>query len=309
MPKLGVKTKPRIPPRTPHLAQLTFIQTPVALSVKGILDPLDDPRYLAAPIDILCESVKAPRLFSSHDIAEAYSTLSTKAHHGIDAIKDVPSANRIFAALEHIKTQAAIVCTAMRRDIRLAFVDPFLEVQPRNESSVASGSLPPSNTPAGTSFVERKLTAREEKRGRGRSLVCIDALGFISIVFRVGPFQQIFSCKLTPAQLFLRQVVNSNLFLPAEQLLLLLGDMLKITIAQNLPSLSAYKIRFICLLALQSQILPREVLAPKASETLKSLMKCVEKSPDPNFKVECFKVSIELRVHIPRVSQRLHTRL
>ena len=195
MPKLDVKTKPRIPPQTSHLAHLTLNRTPVALLVKGTVDPLDDPRYLAAPIDILCESIKAPRLFSSHDLAEAYSTLSTKAGYGIDAIKDVPAADHIFAALEHIKTQAPIVCTAMQRDIRLAFVDPFLEVQPRNESSVASGSLPPSNTPAGTSFVERKLTTHEEKRGRGRSLVCIHALGFLSIVFRVGPFQRIFSCE------------------------------------------------------------------------------------------------------------------
>jgi len=200
MPKLDLKTKPRIPPQAP---QFSSIRIPVSSSVKGTADPLDDPRYLATPIDILCDSAKAPRLFSPHDIAEAYCTLSARANHGITTTKDVSRVDRIFAALEHIKAQASIVCAAMQRDIRLAFVDPFLEVQPRNNSSAASGSMPPSNTPSGASFVERKLTVHEEKRGKGRSLVCIHALQFLSIVFHVGPFQRIFSCVFIPVLLVL----------------------------------------------------------------------------------------------------------
>ena len=298
MPKLDVKTKPRIPPQTPHLLQSSSIRIPVSSSVKGAADTLDDPRYLAVPIDILCDSVKAPRLFSPHDIAEAYSTLSTRAHHGIATTKDVSRVDRIFAALEHIKAQASIVCAAMQRDIRLAFVDPFLEVQPRNNPSAASGSLPPSNTPSGASFVERQLTVHEEKRGRDRSLVCISALQFLSIIFRAGPFQRIFSGTFISSLLSLRPVIDPTPLLTAEQLLLLLGDTLKIIFAPKLPSLSAYKIRFICFWTLQEQFLPREVLAPKASEILRSLMKCMGKSSDPNFKVECLKVSVESMVHI-----------
>ena len=298
MPKLDVKKKPRIPP---HLAQAS-----VTLSdgqVKGTIDPLDDPRYLAAPIDILCDSIRAPRHFSPHDIAEAYCTLSTKARHGIATTKDVSRVDRVFAALEHVKAQASIVCAAMQRDIRLAFVDPFLEVQPQNASSATSGSLPPSNTPSGASFVERKLTMHEEKRGKDRSLVCIRALQFLSIVFHAGPFQRIFSCALVSSLLVLQLITDLTPFSTAEQLLMLLGDTLKITFASKLPSLSAYKIRSLCFWTLQSQFLPREVLAPKALEILKSLTKCMEKSSDLNFKVERLKVSIESRAHISDFSQ------
>ena len=216
MPKLDVNTKPRIPPQAPHLAQSSSIRIPVTSSdgpVKGTVDPLDDPQYLTAPIDILCDSVKTPRVFSSHDIAEAYSTLSMKARHGIAVTKDVSRADRIFAALEHVKSQASIVCAAVQRDIRLAFVDPFLEVQLRNSSSVASGSLPPSNTPSGASFVERKLTVHEEKRGKDRSLVCIRALQFLSVVFHAGPFQRIFSCTFTSIPLILRRLPTQPPFL------------------------------------------------------------------------------------------------
>ena len=201
MPGLDVTKRPRMPPHVPRISQPSFIQIPVVPSdgpVKAAVDPLNDPRYLVVPIEILCDSVKSPRLFSSHDVAEAYCTLSVKARHGVAATRDVSQVDRIFAALERVRVQATIVCAAMQRDIRLAFVDPFLEVQPRNFSSLASGSMPPSNTPSGASFVERKLTVHEEKRGRDRSIVCARALQFISVVFHAGPFQRIFSCRSSP---------------------------------------------------------------------------------------------------------------
>jgi hypothetical protein len=53
-----------------------------------------------------------------------------------------------FATLEHVKAQASImVCVAMQREI-----------------------------PSGASFVERKSTVHEERRGRERPLVCLRAL-------------------------------------------------------------------------------------------------------------------------------------
>jgi hypothetical protein len=206
MPKVDVKTKPRIPPQAQHPAQTSSIRIPVPPSgglVKGTIDPLDDPRYIAVPIDILCDSIKAPRLFSPHDIAEAYCTLSTKARHGIATTRTFRGSTAFSLHSKCVKAQASIVCAAMQRDIRLAFVDPFLEVQPRNASSATSGSLPPSNTPSGASFVERKLTVHEEKRGKDRSLVCIRALRFLSVVFHAGPFQQIFSCAFISSARFM----------------------------------------------------------------------------------------------------------
>ena len=43
-------------------------------------------------------------------------------------------------------------------------------------------------------------------------------------------------------------------------------------------------------------------MAPKTSEILKSVMNCMEKSPDPNLRAECLKVSMRLRQHVPRFS-------
>jgi len=82
-----------------------------------------------------------------------------------------------------------------------------------------------------------------------------------------------------------------------EQLSLLLGDTLKVAFATKLPSLSASKIRFLCLQTLHLQFLPQEVIAPKAQEILRSLMKCAEKTPNRDIKIVCLKVSIESRAH------------
>ena len=298
MPKLGVNKRPRIPPQA-HLNPPPSIRIPTTSSeglAKKAVDLLDDPRYLTVPVDILCDSVKAPRLFSTHDITEAYCVLLERARFGIATTRDVSRVGRVFAALEHVKAQASIVCAAMQRDIRFAFVDPFLEVQPRAGSSVAPGSLAPSNTPSGASFVERKLTVHEEKRGRDRSVLCLRALQFLSFVFHAWPFQQIFSCTFTTSLVL--PIPNPTPLLIAEQLSLLLGDTLRIAFATNLPCISAYKIRLFCFSILQLQSLPQEVLAPKALEMLRSPMKCAEKSPDANFKIECLKASIESRVHI-----------
>ena len=304
MPQLDVNTKPHIPPqalRTPKPSLLQVLATSRVGPGRTAVDPLDDPRYLAVPFETLCGSVKAPRLFSSHDVAEAYCALSMKARHGIATTKDVDRVDRIFAALDHVKAQASIVCAAMQRDIRLAFVDPFLELQPRNRPSLSAGLMPPSNTPSGAPFVERKLTVHEEKRGRDRSLVCFRALQFISTVFYARPFQRIFSCTFN----FILFILNSTDHRPslppfpvAEQLLLLLGDILKVLFATKLPSLSASKIRLLCFGALRWQQLPLEVLAPKAPEAIKSLMNCVEKSPDPDFQAECLKVGVRSRATI-----------
>lgn len=216
MPHLDLTTIPRIPSQAlcpPIRFPTQVLATSSDRPVRTAIDPLDDPRYLAVPIEILCDSVKAPRLFSSHDVAEAYCALSTKASHGIATTKGLPRVNRILAALEYVQAQATIVCAAMQRDIRLAFVDPFLEVQHRNSSSAASGSLPPSNTPSGASFVERKLTEHEEKRGKDRSLVCIRALQFISVVFYARPFQRIFSRTSNLTSFILRSTTTRPLFL------------------------------------------------------------------------------------------------
>jgi len=83
----------------------------------------------------------------------------------------------------------------------------------------------------------------------------------------------------------------------AEQLSLLLGDMLKVAVATNLPSLGANKTRLLYLQILHRQFLSQEVLAPKAPEILRSLMKCAEKDPDDDIKIACLKVRIESRAH------------
>ena len=100
----------------------------------------------------------------------------------------------------------------------------------------------------------------------------------------------------------------------AEQLLFLLGDLLKVVFSTKLPSLSAPKIRLACFWALQWQHLPQEVLAPKASEILMSLMNGVEKSSDLDFQAECLKVGIRSGAHcildfltrfVPQVTAKL----
>ena len=207
MPHLDVTTKPRLPSKALRPSKISPVQVLATSSdglVKTAVDPLDDRRYLVVPIEVLCESVMTPRLFSPHDVAEAYCALFMRARHGISTTKDILRVDRIFAALEHIKAQASIVCAAMQRDIRLASVDPFLELRPRNCSSLASGSLPSSNAPPGVSFVERKLTVHEEKRGKDYSLVCIRALQFVSVVFYARPFQGLFSCAFSTRSFYHR---------------------------------------------------------------------------------------------------------
>jgi len=130
-----------------------------------------------------------------------------KARHGIATTKDGSQVDRPFAALEHVKAQVSIVCAAMQRDTQPAFVDLSLEAQPRNGFCVAPGSLPPSNTLSGASFVERKLLVHEEKRGKDRPFVRTRAPQFLSFVLHAGSLQRMFSYASTSYDHFMIQLL------------------------------------------------------------------------------------------------------
>lgn len=153
------------------------------------MDPMQSSVYFASPIQTLVDSVQdaTSEHVSLHDIADAYSTLSTRVQVHANAISRV---DRALAALDLLKSQASVVVTALRRDIRRAFVDPVPGVHQSVVSFASDDWIAPRQTVLGD--IELKLA-------RDQSFVCHHSLQFLSDVFRFPALQESFSgaCQIS----------------------------------------------------------------------------------------------------------------
>lgn len=145
-------------------------------------DPMQCAVYFASPVQTLVNSVQdaASEAISLHDIADAYSTLSLRIQVHAHAMSGV---DRVLIALDLIKSQASIVATALRRDIRRAFIDPIPEPHQSAVSFASDDWIVPRTTVLGD--VELKLA-------RDQSFVCHHSLQFLSDVFRLPALRDAF---------------------------------------------------------------------------------------------------------------------
>lgn len=145
------------------------------------LDPLSCAGFFASPIQTLVDSVEDihGEHLSLHDIADAYATFSMRIQ---DNANELSRTEPVLVALELLKSQALIVATALRRDIRRALADPMPGQPP--ETSMSDDWLLPS---------QQALDEQQVKCARDQALVCHQSLQFLSNVFRFSVLQQQFS--------------------------------------------------------------------------------------------------------------------
>jgi hypothetical protein len=150
-------------------------------------NPLDCPTYFSSPIEIIVRSVQDAYLerISLHEVADAYSTFSVRLLDHADELSRVDCA---LAALDLVRAQASIIITALRRDIRRAFIDP-----------VPESSLPdPSFNSEDSMFEQQGPTDEELKDARDQTYVCHHSLHLVSNIFSLPALQQLFSGALLP---------------------------------------------------------------------------------------------------------------
>ncbi|KAG2151294.1 hypothetical protein DEU56DRAFT_777115 [Suillus clintonianus] len=209
----------------------------------GHTTPLHDPTYLKSPVQCIVNSLEPNSLLSNHDLLDAYSTFSNRIRAEAQKLQQSSAS---LPALEFLRMKTHALSQALRRDISLAHIDPFV--------------LPRIFTPGeSTPSVPRQSNADVVKHAGDSSALCQQALCALSVVFR---FHHLYS-------LFSGPDISS-----------LLAEILDITLSRRLPILNSAKIFSIALWILRSQRLPQSSLSPRASDIVSVLRSALHIQPN-----------------------------
>ncbi|GLB45466.1 hypothetical protein LshimejAT787_2300260 [Lyophyllum shimeji] len=199
-------------------------------------DPVMCSSYLSSPIETLLESLDDHDLeyITSHDITEAYSTLSTRIRSQARAIL---RPDRTLPALVPIREHAASIARALRRDIRRALVDPIHHTRK-------------SSSPFGSYYTEMAITDHETQYARDVTTLCHHSLRVVSLIFAFEILYSLF---------------------PVRDLQDLLSDLTKIALSATLPTPGANKTWSLVFWTIQAQNLPVIVLSTRKTEVVTAL--------------------------------------
>lgn len=208
----------------------------------GHTTPLHDTTYLTSPLQSIINSLEPNCLHSNHDLLDAYNTFSNRIRAEAQGLQQ---SSAPLPALEFLRTKAHAFSQALRRDIALAHIDPFIP--------------PPAFTPVESLFSEaRQLTADVVEHAGDSSALCQQALCALSEVFR---FRNLYS-------LFAGPDISS-----------LLAEILKVTCSRQLPILNSAKVFSLALWILGSQRLPQSLLSSQASEMVSVFRSTLDTQP------------------------------
>ncbi|KAG2342192.1 hypothetical protein BDR05DRAFT_1060484 [Suillus weaverae] len=208
----------------------------------GHTTPLHDTTYLTSPLQSIVNSLEPNSLHSNHDLLDAYNTFSNRIR--AEAL-ELQQSCASLPALEFLRIKAHAFSQALRRDIALAHIDPF--IPPRRCSSEESLFPEP-----------RQLTADVVKHAGDSSALCQQALCALSGVFR---FHNLYS-------LFSDPDISS-----------LLAEILSLTYSRRLPILNNAKVFSLALWILGSQRLPQSLLSSRASDIASVLRSTLDTQP------------------------------
>ncbi|KAG2361697.1 hypothetical protein BDR07DRAFT_1461296 [Suillus spraguei] len=210
--------------------------------VQGHATPLHDTTYLTSPLDSIVNSLEPNSLHSNHDLLDAYNTFSNRIRA---EAQELQQSSALLPALEFLRIKAHAFSQALRRDIALAHIDPF---------------IPPRVFTSGESLLSesRKPTADVVKHAGDLSALCQQALCALSDVFR---FHNLYS-------LFSGPDISS-----------LLSEILNITCSRRLPVLNSTKVFSLALWILGSQRLPQSLLSSRASDIISVLRSTLDTQP------------------------------
>jgi hypothetical protein len=141
------------------------------------MNPLHDTTYFTSPVESIVNSLEPNSLHSNHDLLDAYNTFSNRIR--AEALELQRNSDPL-PALEFLRTKAHAFSQALKRDIALAHIDPF---------------IPPRTLTSGESiFTEpRQSTADVVRHAGDSSALCQQALCALSDVFRFHSLFSLFS--------------------------------------------------------------------------------------------------------------------
>ncbi|KAI6114400.1 hypothetical protein F5141DRAFT_1106378 [Pisolithus sp. B1] len=192
--------------------------------------PLRDPSYLLSAIETIKNSLEDCSSVSSHDLLDAYNTLSRRLKSESQALQESTTS---FPAFECIASNRDHLFKAFRRDIGFAHIDPFSTDKP---SSRAPKDLLLS------SIRSAEMGSIQIQRARDLSCLCNYPLSTLAVIFKFVSLSSLFTiANLTE----------------------LFGDVLSIVLAKDLPVFNSPKTVSLSLWILRSQCLPWATIRPR----------------------------------------------
>ncbi|OAX38765.1 hypothetical protein K503DRAFT_740676 [Rhizopogon vinicolor AM-OR11-026] len=193
---------------------------------------LQDPTYLKSPLESILNSLQPDSTHSNHDLLDAYSTFSNRIRAEARELQQTATS---LPALECLHMNSHSFSQALKRDIAIAHIDPFV--------------FPTPNFTPGDSLLSgpRQSTVDVVKHAGDMSALCQQALCALSAVFRFPALYSLFS---------------------GPDISSLLAEILNITLSPRLPILNSAKTFSLALWILRSQRLPQSSLSPRASDII-----------------------------------------
>ncbi|KAF9241176.1 hypothetical protein BU15DRAFT_73648 [Melanogaster broomeanus] len=220
----------------------------MSVSLAGLTNTLEDPSYLLSPIETITDSFHEHSSTSVHDLLDAYSTFSSRIRSHNQMLRDCA---RPLPSLDCLRVNKDDFLQALRRDIGFAHID-ILSIFSRSRPSLDEAMF------GGSIHASIKVDARQ--RARDSSSLCVHALCAIATIFRFPAFHSLFS---------------------AHDLSGLLGDVLGIALADQLPVLNSAKIYSLSLWVLGCHRLPLAVLSARHDEIILCLRRSLKGARQP----------------------------
>ncbi|KAF8630008.1 hypothetical protein AX15_003157 [Amanita polypyramis BW_CC] len=210
-------------------------------------DPLCNLTYLERPVTRIIAS-DAPL----KDLIEAYNVLAARLRSSVTNTTDVDASWPLF---QPIRKNKDTFVKAVVRDLGRALVDPLVGEGLCGESNEERILVPlpsPNNTPR-----KKKdgMTAEQVKYARDLCTVSHSAIRLLGVVWTLPAIYSIFS---------------------EEELGEILTQVLAIPLAPQLPTINARKTCALVVWLIQSQRLPRDVLAPAADRIAAALRRAID---------------------------------
>lgn len=141
----------------------------------SLADPLQDPSYLLSIVEIIADSLHERSSASIHNLLDAYATFVNRVRSQSQLLEDCDT---LLPALDPLRIHKDSFIRALRRDVRLAHIDPFSTLS-RPRSSLDEILF------GGSSL---NIKAETKQYARDSSSLCHHALCALATIFRLPAF-------------------------------------------------------------------------------------------------------------------------
>ncbi|KIK91247.1 hypothetical protein PAXRUDRAFT_830994 [Paxillus rubicundulus Ve08.2h10] len=215
----------------------------MSVSLVGIPNNLEDPSYLLSAVETVTDSFHEHSSISTHDLLDAYSTFSSRIRSQSQVLQD---GNRRLPSLDCLRDHKDTFIRALRRDVCVAHINSFSTFSPSplsSDEAMSGGSI------------HANIGIDTKQHARNSSLLCVHALCALATVFRFPALHYLFT---------------------VQDLYELLGDVLGIALADQLPVLNSAKIYSLSLWILGCHRLPCAVLSARHDEMISALRRSLK---------------------------------